>query len=220
MQTRVADRSAREFHRQIADPDIFCGGGSVAAITAAGAATTALLVMQLNVRRRSNAGKREEILDAIAETQAAIDAFHDAADLDIAILNELLAAHRASRSGGDQAGYLAALTRAAESPLSIADGIAALLETIESQLSISTRFTVSDLGAAAALAEGACRAALLTAEVNIALLGEADGADASTVRQLEARRTAVLAKVVDRTAMIEDTTRAMMLGTKQGREQR
>jgi formiminotetrahydrofolate cyclodeaminase len=220
MQTRVADRSAREFHQQIADPDIFCGGGSVAALAAAGAAATALMVMNLNVRRRSNAGRRDEILDAIAKAEAAIDAFHAAADLDIAILDELLIAHRAAKAGGDQAGYLAALTRAAESPLAMADGIAALLETIESQLSISTRFTVSDLGAAAALAEGACRAALLTAEVNIALLGEAEGADAEAVRRLEARRSAVRANVVQRAALIEDTTTAMMLGTKQGREQR
>jgi formiminotetrahydrofolate cyclodeaminase len=151
MQSSVAERPAREFHRQIADPDIFCGGGSVAAIAAAGAAATALLVMQLNVRRRSNAARREEILHAIAKTEAAIDDFHAAADEDIAILDELLAAHRSTRSGRSQADYLAALTKAAESPLAMGDGIAALLETIESQLSISTRFTVSDLGAAAAL---------------------------------------------------------------------
>src|SRR6187402_2812226 len=99
MQTRVADRSAREFHHQIADPDIFCGGGSVAALAAAGAAATALMVMNLNVRRRSNAGRRDEILDAIATTEATIDGFHAAADLDIAILDELLVAHRAARSG-------------------------------------------------------------------------------------------------------------------------
>ena len=213
MQTKVADLSAREFFNQIADPDVFCGGGSVAALAAAGAAATALLVMRLNVKRRSNAGKRAEIQQAIGETEAAIDAFHAAADDDIAILGELLTAQRAARSGGSSDDYLAALTNAAESPLRMAERIAILLDTIATQLPISTRFTVSDLGAAAVLAEGACRAALLTAEVNIALLGDADGVDAGMVRNLEDRRAGVRTRVVERSVMIEGVARALMLGT-------
>lgn len=209
--SNVADSSAREFHCKIADPDVFCGGGSVAAIAAAGAAATALLVMRLNVKRRSNAARRAEILNAITATEAAIEDFHAAADTDIAILNELLIAHRSARSDGNQAGYLSALTRAAESPLDMADNIATLLDTIATQLPISTRFTVSDLGAAAVLAEGACRAALLTAEVNIALLEEAGGADADVVERLKQRRTQAGATVVERSVMIEGVTRAAML---------
>ncbi len=213
MQAKVADVSAREFFSQIADPDVFCGGGSVAALAAAGAAATALLVMRLNVKRRSNIGSRDDIQQAIADTEAAIEAFHAAADDDIAILGELLNAQRAARSGGSSDDYLVALTSAAESPLRMAERIALLLDTIATQLPISTRFTVSDLGAAAVLAEGACRAALLTAEVNIAMLGEADGIDAGLVQTLEDRRAGVRTRVVERSVMIEGVTRALMLGT-------
>lgn len=212
MQAKVAELPAREFFDQIADPGVFSGGGSVAALAAAGAGATALLVMRLNLKRRSNAGIRDTIQRAVVETEAAIDAFHAAADEDIAILGVLLAAHRAARAGAGQDAYLAALTDAAESPLRMGERIATLLETIASQLSISTRFTVSDLGAAAVLAEGACRAALLTAEVNIALLGEADGVDCGTVQSLMQRRTEIRARVIERSGKIEDITRAMMLG--------
>jgi glutamate formiminotransferase/formiminotetrahydrofolate cyclodeaminase len=208
----VAADSIGAFHRQIANPEVFCGGGSVAAVTAAGAAATALLVMRLNVRRRSNAAMRDQIEQAIVETEAAIARFHAAADTDIAILGELLDAQRAARSSGDRLPYIAALTKAAESPLAMCDEISALLETIATQLTISTRFTVSDLGAAAVLAEGACRGALLTAEVNIALLADADDADREVVRNLEERRATVRTRVIEQSVMIEGVTRAMMLG--------
>lgn len=210
--TSVADAPVRAFYGQIADPDVFCGGGSVAALSAAGAAATALLVMRLNVKRRSNAAVRDQIQRAIHQMEAATDAFYDAADDDIAILDELLVAHRAARAGGDQADYLSALRKAAESPLQMGEQIAMLLDTIAGQLPISTRFTVSDLGAAAVLAEGACRAALLTAEVNIALLKEADGADPDVAKALASRRAAIRNQVVERAETIERETRAMMLG--------
>ena len=112
--------------------------------------------------------------------------------------------------------YLVALTNATESPLRMAERIASLLDTIAIQLAISTRFTVSDLGAAAVLAEGACRAALLTAEVNIALLAETDGADQELVRSLEARHSDVRGRVVERATLIEDVTRAKILGRAAG----
>ena len=214
----VADQSARDFFNQIADPEVFSGGGSVAALAAAGAGATALLVMRLNLKRRSNAGIRDDIERAIDETEAAIESFHAAADEDIAILGELLLAQRSLKAGGDRADYLAALTKAADSPLRMGEQIAALLDAIASQLSITTRFTVSDLGAAAVLAEGACRAALLTAEVNIALLGETEGVDLENVKGLDDRRAAVRTRVLERSVMVEGVARAMMTGVELGEE--
>jgi len=210
----VAKLSVEEFHALIADPDRFSGGGSVAATTAAGAAATALLVMRLNARRRTNASIRDQIEASIAATEAWIDAFHNAAQADITILNELLDAQREARDSGDRTRYLAALQHAAESPLEMAEMISELLGIVASQLPISTRFTVSDLGAAAALAEGACRAALLTAEVNIALLREANDADQEIAAALEQRRATVRAQVIEHATTIEATTRDVMLRAK------
>lgn len=212
MQRQVADLSARQFNDQIGDPDIFCGGGSVAALSAAGAAATALLVMRLNVKRKSNADQREQIQAAIDRTASMIDDFYAAADSDITTLDELLATQRAMRSGGPKSDYLAALTRAAESPLHMGELILGLLDAIEGQLAISTRFTISDLGAAAVLAEGAGRAALLTAEVNIALLGEADDANTDVTTEMDRRRNDIRQRISDQSARIEETSRMVVRG--------
>ncbi len=212
MERKIASTPIREFYDQIGDPGIFCGGGSVAALSAAGAAATALLVMRLNVKRRSNAENRDGIQAAIDTMESHIDAFYAAADDDIATLDELLVAQRAMRTGGSQDDYLAALRKAAESPLNMAEMIVNLLDAVTDQLPISTRFTVSDLGAAAVLADGAGRAALLTAEVNIALLREADGADVDAARAMERRRADLRQQIIDRSDKIESVTRRVLQG--------
>src|SRR5689334_6015520 len=121
MSSQSARRTVDEFHAMVADPQVFCGGGSAAAITAAGAAATALLVMRLNVKRRSNAGARDQILLATQRTERLIHEFHALADADIASLDTLLQAQRALKSGPGhetQRAYVEALTDAANSPLS------------------------------------------------------------------------------------------------------
>jgi hypothetical protein len=52
--------------------------------------------------------------------------------------------------------------------------------------------------------------------VNIALLAEADGADLAVADGLNQRRTRARQRVVERSAEIEATTSAKMLGRKSG----
>ena len=204
---RVADMSANAFHQMVSDPDVFVGGGSVAAVTGAAAASTALLVMRLNAQRKSLREQHADIEHAIADSHRIASECEAAADEDIQILAELLEAHRQWRSTGEGKRYVAALRSAAESPLRIAASIVRLLEIIERQLEISTRFTVSDLGAAAVLAGGAARAALLTAEVNIALLGEHPGVSPASVEELETTRASLHEQAMSRSDSIERRTR-------------
>lgn len=204
---RVADLSANDFHHMVSDPDVFVGGGSVAALTAAAAASTAELVMQLNVRRKSLRDLQPEIERAIREVRRISEECAEAADEDIRILAELLDAHRTWRSTGNDEPYVLALRSAAESPLRITASIVHLLEIVETQLAISTRFTVSDLGAAAVLAGGAAKAALLTAEVNIALLGEHPGVLQEVVQELEQRRASLHEHAVATSDTLERRTR-------------
>jgi formiminotetrahydrofolate cyclodeaminase len=217
-QPRVSEMPATTFHKMVEDPNIFVGGGSVAALTGAGAGSTALLVMNLNVRRKSLAPRRPSIEQAIHDTELIVDACSAAADEDIRILAELLEAHRDARRSGDEGQYVTALTAAAESPLGMAETLTRLLDLIDGQIDISTRFTVSDLGAAAALAVGACQAALLTAEINIALLRENPAADASVVLALESRRARLRERASDSGKDIERRTRDLMLGASDTKE--
>lgn len=207
----VATLPAREFNRMIADPDVFCGGGSVAALACAGAAASALLVFRLSFRRKSNAGRRGEIGDAVAATEQLIEDFYRAADEDIASLQALLAAQRAVKDSEDRRPYYLALERAAEAPIVIAEHAVVLLDLVEPQLAVASRFTISDLGAAATIAEGAARAALLTAEVNIVLL-QADPSSLASAIALRERWEAAHRRVVEKTAAIERATRAAVAG--------
>jgi len=174
--TPISDLSARAFNDRIADPGDFSGGGAVAALTAAAAASTALLVTVLSARRRKDASPSPltPIARRISELR---DRFYAAADDDIRALDQLLVAQRRLKLDPHRDAYVDALRAAAESPISLAEGIVVLLNLIHSQLSDATRFTVSDLGAAASLAGGAAQAALLTARVNVVLLRDEAGAE-------------------------------------------
>ncbi len=207
----VAGLPAREFNRRIADPDVFCGGGSVAALACAGAAASALLVFRLSHRRKSNASRRDEIAQAIEATERLIEGFYAAADTDIASLQALLDAQRAAKVTGDRESYYLALERAALAPIQIAEGVEELLQIIVPHLPVATRFTISDLGAAATIAEGAARGALLTAEVNIALLRDAPRS-AATADNLRQRWDDAHERVTTLAAEIERATRAAVTG--------
>lgn len=213
----VAELTAREFNRRIADPDVFCGGGSAAALACAGAAASALLVFRLSFRRKSNVARRDEIGIGIETIEQLIDDFYAAADADIAALQALLAAQRAARATGDNDQYIAALEHAAITPIRIAEQVGELLAVIVPHLPIASRFTISDLGAAATIAEGAARGALLTAEVNIGLLEE-NPASAEIAARLQHRWDAALEQSTSRTAEIERATRAAVRTTTRNEE--
>ena len=206
----VADGSVRQFLDAIADPDVFSGGGSVAAVAGAGAAATALLVLRLNANRKRNAPHLNQIDDGIERLTALVDHLLKAADEDIATLQRLLEGQRISRATGEARQYADVLQEAAASPVAIAESIGDLLTVVVSQLQITTRFTVSDLGAAAVLAEGAARAALLTSEVNIALLRDLPEPPVEAIQALESRLRTARRVVIDLAERIERTSRGMI----------
>ncbi|MCO5175562.1 MAG: cyclodeaminase/cyclohydrolase family protein [Thermomicrobiales bacterium] len=207
----VSSLPALEFNRRIADPDVFCGGGSVAALACAGAAASALLVFRLSYRRKSNADRRDEITAAIDALESLTERFYADADNDIASLQALLDAQRESRQTADRVPYFAALRRAALTPIAIAEGAIALIEHVIPHLPIATRFTISDLGAAATIAEGAARAALLTAEVNIELLRD-DSDSVAVADELRARWDSARQRVSALVSDVERATREAVLG--------
>lgn len=205
-----ADLSAREFNRRVADPERFSGGGSVAALAAAGAASAALLVVRLNARRRANAAWAETIRGDTAQLERLCDAFYLNSDRDLVILNQLLAAQRAKRQTGEQQAYLEALLAAAQSPMDVARAVIDLLQTVSRHIAMSSRFTVSDLAASAALAEGAARAALATAEINLVLLSEEAGANRDKVVALQQELVTLRDSVILGARQIERGARAKM----------
>lgn len=170
----MAELSILDMNAAVADPDIFCGGGSIAALTASSAAALTRLVLGLAAKRKSNRDYQDAISAAATRVLQLEAEVASLADRDIEVLDDLLKAQRSLKKTDDRSEYARALKEAAESPVLIARACLELLEIITAQMDRATRFTVSDLGAAAALAQGAARAAIFTSEVNVALLENED----------------------------------------------
>ena len=162
------ERSLSDLARSIADPNVHVGGGTAAAASAALAAATAELVVTLSSRRKSNRADRPEIdadrvrLGELAQAAKTIGAEDERA------LADLMASYSSNnRPSLDRATLL---LNAAKSTLGISTIAVEIMEIAERQAGFATRFTVSDLGAASALAYGATVSGLLTARININLL--------------------------------------------------
>ena len=184
-ESALSKETVEALNQKVADPSFFCGGGSVAAITASSSAALTLLVMRLNARRKANREHKAEIELQIEEIEALQQRFYTAADSDLDVLDDLLQAQRHAKETDDRQTYQSALLAAAKSPYEICRHCFRLLELIQAQLPIASRFTVSDLGAAAALAMGAIQGAILTTDVNVALLRDEEGVDAVQIDHIE-----------------------------------
>jgi formiminotetrahydrofolate cyclodeaminase len=79
---------------------------------------------------------------------------------------------------------LAVLGRAADSSIAIARAATEVVEIAARQAPFASRFTVSDVGAAAAIARGAAQAALLTARTNIGMIARNPAATGEQVESL------------------------------------
>jgi formiminotetrahydrofolate cyclodeaminase len=173
----LTDQAITWIAEQIADPELPVGGGAMAGITLAGAAASAELVVRFAARRKANAPHRDEIEEILCEIQSLRPRFLTGADQDLDALTSLLTAQRAVKQAGIPAEREEARERlhqatvhAAAIPIELASSALTLLRLIDRALPFATRFTISDLGVAAGLANGAIAAALLTSDINIALL--------------------------------------------------
>lgn len=191
----LADRSLRDLVRQVADPAQNAGGGVVVGITLAGAAASAELVLRLAVKRKSLADRRDEIAQLLEKVAADRRTFEESADEDKVAFEELVAVQRSvkqlpeSEAAERERRLNAAYVRAASVPLSLARAALDLIRNTEAGLEFASRFTVSDIGAAATLAQGALEAALLTVSANLAYIDEATATE-TQAEMAEIRREA------------------------------
>lgn len=203
----IATRSIERFHADIADHSVFLGGGSVASVSGAAAASLIVLVLELSARRRSNADAHETLEAAINEVATIQRRLYAAADDDARVLDQLLLAQRSARTGDEGNLYRAALLDAARSPLETATDCQRLLEIIAATMDRATRFTVSDLGAAAHFALAGVQAAAMMCDVNIALLQAEPESSTADVEDLAAKSAQLVAAASTMAADIDNRTR-------------
>lgn len=204
--TTLADDTVRNFNQNVESPSFFCGGGSVAAISASSAAALTLLVMRLNLDRKRNLDYRSEIENQINSTQSIQQQLYDAADSDLDVLDALLVAQRSMKETGQRDAYHLSLIAAALSPYEICRLCLQLLSTIDAQIPRASRFTVSDLGAAAALALGSIQGAMLTTDVNVALLRDEADVDQVRIERIQSDADELIRDASDIAERIRDRT--------------
>lgn len=144
------------------------GGGAAAALTAATAAAIAAMVCRVAAHHTQAGGPLAHTAQEAEALRARLTALMEA---DADAFAAVLAARRAPAEQRPAA-VRAALVKATEVPLEIAEGAGQVLALCDRLVSDARASTVSDLGVAVTLAAAALEGAALTARVNLGALDD------------------------------------------------
>lgn len=186
---------AQPFLDAVAEPTATPGGGSVAALAGALAASLGQMVAGLSRKKKSQAAHVEELTQAMAQLRAASQTLAEAIDRDAASYEAVLKAFKIPQEAAedqrrrDEAIQLAA-RRAADVPLQVAEAAVALYENLGQLESISAASMRSDLRVGRLMAAAAARGALENIAINLESI-----TDAAYRSTMQARAAALEARL-------------------------
>lgn len=171
-----------QFLAQAASRSPAPGGGAVAALTGAGAAALVSMVGELTIGRKRYRDVEAEVGRIRDRAAGAMRALQEAAVEDADAYQAYLRASAMPRDDDDArerrsrevAGAVVRITRA---PLATAERCAEVLALARQLAPIGAVHAISDAGVALHLAHAALQSALLTVDVNLPFLRDADMAD-------------------------------------------
>ncbi len=193
----LADNKITDFLNELHSNSPAPGGGSVAALNGAIAASLVGMVANLTIGKKNYLDVEAE-MQALADQMAAVkDEFVALIDKDANSFNGVIAAfkmpketegQKAARTAAIQAGYKEAIAV----PLLVAQRAASLFEPIEVALKKGNKNAESDALVAAISARNAILSALLNVEINLAAVKDADyvttiGAEVVKLREVANR---------------------------------
>jgi len=163
------------------------GGGSVSMVAAALGAGLIIMALEVSAKKKN---APPEISDRLKELRELMAALKTAADADIAVFNAYMAARNLPQETPEEKAIreemmALALRDATAAPIEAAENILKALEIGEQAAVLSHIGIVSDVGAGAALLEGALRAGLLSVDINFPWLKDKDFADSALRRRGE-----------------------------------
>ena len=154
------------------------GGGAVAAVGGALAASMVAMTARLTEGRRQYEAVQEQVAELAAAADAARQALLDLAEADATAYAGVVDAMRLPR--GDEAeraartaALQATLVEATRVPAAIAERCRAVLALAETAAEITNRNALGDVATGAFLAEAGMRAAAVQAELNLASIADA-----------------------------------------------
>jgi glutamate formiminotransferase/formiminotetrahydrofolate cyclodeaminase len=190
---------ATPFLEAVAQPTATPGGGSVAALAGALAASLGQMVAGLSSKKKSQAAFADQLSEALAEFRTAAKEFAEAIDRDAASFDAVIAAHKLPNSTPDeltrrQTEIRQALFVAAEVPLHVARKAVVTYERLGQLEGLSSASMLSDVHVGRLMAVAAVRGALENVAINLESMMEA-GADAVIVAKLRSDAAALEARV-------------------------
>jgi glutamate formiminotransferase len=187
---------ARPFLDAVAAATPTPGGGSVAALAGALAASLGQMVAGLSRTKKSQAAYVEQLSAAVAELHAAGNTLAETIDRDAASYESVLAAFRLPKATPEQqqqrdAAIQQATKGAVEVPMQVAEAALAVYERLGQLEGISSASMISDLRVGRLMAAAAVRGALENVAINLDSLSDAEyvAAAKSRAAALEARLT-------------------------------
>jgi glutamate formiminotransferase len=173
---------AKPFLDAVAAPTVAPGGGSVAALAAALAASLGQMVSGLSRAKKSLAAHADVLTSSLAEFQAAARWLAEAIDLDAASFQAVIAAHRLPKRTPEEIGRrdLAAeqaMKRAVEVPLEIARQAFRVFDQLRQLESMCGPSMISDVRVGRMMAATAVRGALENVATNLESISDTQFAE-------------------------------------------
>jgi len=186
---------AQPFLEAVGEPAATPGGGSVAALAGALAASLGQMVAGLSRKKKSQAAYVEPLSAAVAELRAAGQALAEAIDRDANSYEAVLAAYKLPQGTGEEqrrrdAAIQRATRGAAEVPMQVAEAAVDIYERLGQLESICAASMLSDLRVGRFMAGAAARGALENVAINLASI-----TDAGYVAAMQRRVTALEARL-------------------------
>jgi glutamate formiminotransferase / formiminotetrahydrofolate cyclodeaminase len=185
---------ARPFLEAVAQPTAAPGGGSVAALAGALAASLGQMVAGLSRKKKSQAPYREALSEALAELKAAADFLATAIDRDATSFESVMASYKLPQGTPEEqdrrdAEIQKALRSAAAVPMEVARKATEIYERLRQLEPISSPAMLSDVRVGRLMAAAAAHGALENVAINLESITDAEFARAMTAEfaSIEAR---------------------------------
>jgi formiminotetrahydrofolate cyclodeaminase len=172
------DMGLAQFRDATASAEPTPGGGSVAGVSAALGLGLVIMALEISVKRK-DAQRIEETSALIAEARELMASLAADADEDVRAFRAYMAALKLPKTTDEEKAarktVMQQSTRnATQAPLLAAGHIVAALRIAQYAVPLSHLHVVSDVGAGAALLEGALKAVLYNVDINLPSLADAE----------------------------------------------
>jgi glutamate formiminotransferase/formiminotetrahydrofolate cyclodeaminase len=175
------------FVEQLAAPTAAPGGGSASAAAGAMAAGLGAMVAGMSRGKKAYLQYERELSEAIARLSKLREEFKAAIDEDANSYKEVMAAFKASKTGGDGSGAInAAMRKATLVPYSVAERAVETARILESLKPITNPKMASDLSVGLSLSRATVEGALANVEINLV-----DNEDQAFVSEMRAKVAAL-----------------------------